>query len=319
MALNPQAAAVLAQLPDAWRDLDAINSMTAEKARAMETETIEGGELDGGPSLPAGVTVENIEMSGAMGLLRGRVHRPSAKTPSGTVLWIPGGGFIMAPPATDPFLSRLALGSGCAVVSVEYRLAPEHRFPAALEDCYAVLSWVTEHAPLLGGDAGPVAIGGGSAGANLAAALTLMAHTRGGPEIAFQVLLEPMIARAFDRPSDHDPDVVGLARTEAIEWLWQQYLGDDAGSDPMACPLCAESFAGLPPALVVTAECDVLRDEGEAYAERLRHDGVPVELRRYDGMFHGFEYYPGVIDAADECIALIGTAFRRALQAEAGD
>ena len=309
MPLHPQAAAVLADMPDVWRDLDAINSMTAAKARAMVAEvSAKLGEF----SPPPGVAVEDIDVPGAAGLLRARVHRPTTRAPVGTVLWIRGGGFALLAPDTTS--APLALASGCAVVSFEYRLAPEHPFPAALEDCYAVLCWVAEHASGLGGHAAPVAIGGESAGGNLAAAIALMGRDQGGPLPALQVLLYPMTARVFDGRSRHDPDVGALARPEAIEWLWQQYLGDRDGSDPLASPLYAKTLAGLPPALVITAEYDVLCDEGEAYAHRLEREGVPTELRRYNGMHHGFANSPGVIDAADECIELMGAAIRRAVR-----
>jgi acetyl esterase len=224
------------------------------------------------------------------------------------MLWIRGGGFVTGSLDTDFVAAPLARTSGCAVVSFEYRLAPEHPFPAALEDCYSALSWATEHASELGGDAGPIALGGESAGGNLAAAAALMARDRDGPKIALQVLLYPMIARVFDGLSRRDPKLAAIARTEAIDWFWQQYLGDRDGSDPFACPLRAARLAGLPPALVITAEYDVLRDEGEAYAERLEREGVAVQLRRYDGMHHGFADSSGVIDAADECIQLVARA-----------
>ena len=310
MPLHPQAAAVLAQMaPIVWRDVGAINAMTAAKARAWEADATAQDEI----GLPPGVAVEETAVPGAAGPLRARVYRPSKGAPIGTVLWIRGGGFVLGSLETDRIAAPLALASGCAVVSFEYRLAPEHPFPAAIDDCDAVLRWVAEHAPALGGRAGRIAVGGDSAGGNLAAALALIARDRGGPELALQVLLYPMIARRFDGASRRDPEMAALARAEANEWFWQQYLGDRDGSDPRACPLCAETLAGLPPALVLTAEYDVLRDEGEAYAERLERAGVPVEVRRFAGMHHAFAESPGLIDAADECIALMGAEFRRAL------
>jgi acetyl esterase len=147
-----------------------------------------------------------------------------------------------------------------------------------------------------------------------AATVALLSRDRGGPPIALQALLWPMIARDFEGGSRHDPQVGGLARPEAIEWLWEQYLGERDGDDPLACPSAAPTLAGLPAAFVVTAEYDVLRDEAEAYAERLAHEGVPVQLRRYDGMAHGFaDWGRGTIDAADECFARLAAAFRSAL------
>jgi len=309
MPLHPQAVAMLATMPSVWTDVDAVASMTAAKARALGGAHLSVTDVSASP----GVAVEDVELPGAAGPLRGRVYRPSAGPPSGTIVWIRGGGFVLGSLATDWAPAPLAAAAGCTVVAVEYRLAPEHPYPCGLEDCYSALRWAAERAPALGGRAEPIGLGGESAGGNLAAAAALMARARGGPEIALQVLLYPMIARVFDGASRRDPEVGALARTEAIEWVWQQYLGDRDGTDPLACPLSAESLAGLPPALVVTAEYDVLRDEGEAYAKRLAREGVAVELRRHDGMPHGFAEWIGDVDAADECIGEIGAAFRRAL------
>jgi acetyl esterase len=192
-------------------------------------------------------------------------------------------------------------------------VAPEHPFRAGLEDCYAALRWPTDHAATLGGHDGPVAVGGESAGGNLAAAVALMARDRGGPEIALQVLLVPMTARHFDGGSRHDPAVSLTAPPAALEWLWRHYLGEREEVDALVSPLDAETLAGLPPAVIVTAEYDVLRDEAEAYAARLEREGVPVELRRYDGMHHDFAGCTGVIEAADECMAYMAGAVRGAV------
>jgi acetyl esterase len=314
MPLHPQAAAVLGPGPQPWRDLAVIEAMTAEKSRALVADATR----DAARALPPQVAVEQIELPGPAGKLRGRVYRPRAAAPVGTVLWIRGGGFVNGSLEIERAPGPLALASGCAIVSVEYRLAPEDPFPAALEDCYAALTWAAEHAHELGGHAGPVAVGGESAGGNLAAAVALLARERGGPPLALQVLVQPMLSREPYGESRRDPNVGVVARPEAIDWLWRQYLGDRDGSDPFACPLAADNLAGLPPALVVTAEYDTLRDEGEAYARRLERAGVPVELRRYDGMHHGFAEHPEEIDAARECVEHIAATLRRALAPEDG-
>ena len=311
MPLHPRLAELLAQGPNPWLDLDAIASMTAAKARAWAAGT--GAEA--ATVAHPGVAVEEVELPGGAGPLRGRVHRPTAEEPRGTLLWIRGGGFVLGSLASDWMPGPLAAACGCAVVALDYRLAPEHPYPCALEDCCAALSWVAEHAAQFGGDG--IAVGGESAGGNLAAAVALAARERGGPPIALQALLWPMLARTFEGGSRHDPELGALARPEAIEWLWEQYLGERDGSDPLACPLEAQTLAGLPPAVVVTAEYDVLRDEAEAYAERLARDGVAVRLRRYDGMVHGFpEWGWGVVDAAQECLDYVGAAVRSALRSE---
>jgi acetyl esterase len=315
MPLHAQAASVLAQVPPVWREIEEINAMTPAKARALETEAMVLGDS----SLPAGVVVDEIEVPGAVGPLRARMHAPSTKAPVGTVMWIRGGGFVVGSLETDRIPAPLALASGCTVLSFEYRLAPEHPFPAAIEDCYSVLCWAAGQGPALRGRTDPIAVGGDSAGGNLAAAVALMARDRGAPQLALQVLLYPMTVRHFDSPSRRDPKMAALARTEAMEWFWRQYLGDRDGSDPLASPLYAETHADLPPALVITAEYDVLRDEGEAYADRLRRAGVAVRSRRFGGMHHGFADSPGLIDAADECIEYMGEGFRQALSSQGRD
>jgi acetyl esterase len=312
MPLHPQVAAVLGEIPNRYRDPNVV--LTVADARAQEQAAW------GSVPVPQGVAVEQVELSRPAGALPGRVYRPTAQPPLGTILWIRGGGFITGSLHTDRMAPPLTLASGCAVVSVEYRLAPEHPFPAALEDCYAALRWTAEHAAELGGHDAPVAIGGESAGGNLAAGITLLARERGGPAIAQQVLLVPVVARHFDGLSRRDPEQSAEAAPHAIEWIWQLYLADEpeaASANPLASPLDAESLAGLPPALVITAEYDVLRDEGAAYARRLQEDGVPVEHRLFEGMSHGFAGWLGKVDAAQECLDLMGAALRRALAPEA--
>ena len=312
MPVHPQVAALLAETPSPYRDPDAIPSVA--EARAQE-EAVRGSR-----PVPAGVTVEEVEIRGPAGVLPGRVYRPAADLSLGTILWIRGGGWIVGSLASDCVAPHLALASGCAVVSFEYRLAPEHPFPAAPEDCYAALCWAAEHATELGGHDGPVGVGGESAGGNLTAAVTLMARERGGPAIAQQVLLVPAVARHFDGLSRRDPEQSAEAGPRALEWIWQLYLANEAdGANPFASPLDAESLAGLPPALVITAEYDVVRDEGAAYARRLREEGVPVEHRHFEGMSHGFAAWPDKIDAAQECLDLMGAAFRRALAPSAAE
>lgn len=307
MPLDPQAARVVAELPtELWCSPRAIESLTAQAAREGTGGISEEGVLD--TSLPAGISIEEIENPLVP---RMRAYRPESESIEGVFVWYQGGGFVSGPPTPDPLVAALALASRHVVVTVEYRLAPEHRFPAAPEDCFAALRWVGDNLDRFG-DVGPqVPIGGESAGGNLAAVVAMLAQSRGGPEIPLQVLLYPMTARSYDGPSRRDPAIGVAACPEAIDWLWQNYLGDSDLVDALALPLCAESFAGLPPAIVITAEYDVLRDEGEAYAQALEQDGVSVQMSRYEGMFHGFASFPGVIDAADRCIGQMAGAVRR--------
>src|SRR5213078_1916119 len=178
---------------------------------------------------------------------------------------------------------------GCLVVSVDYRLAPEHRFPAAPEDCYAATRWLAEHAGSLGGDKGRIAVGGDSAGGNLAAVVALMARDRGGPKLAFQLLVYPATDTDFEtRSYRENSEGYFLTRADMV-WFWNHYAPrDEDRRNPYAAPLRAASLRGLPPALVITAEFDPLRDEGEAYGARLRDAGNQVLVKRYPGMIHGF-------------------------------
>ncbi|MGK8488604.1 alpha/beta hydrolase [Nocardia asiatica] len=221
--------------------------------------------------------------------VRIRIYRPeSAPRPAPVVVFCHGGGFVICGlDSHDQFCRAMAAAAEAIVVSVDYRQAPEHRFPAAAEDAYAALCWVAGHAEALGGDPARVVVAGDSAGGNLAAVTALMARDRDGPGIARQLLLYPMLDPACATES-YRANAEGYFTTAAhLRWYWRQYLGSHDGADPYANPLRAE-MSGLPPAFIVTAEFDPLRDEGESYGQRLRRAGVAAEIHRYDGMFHGF-------------------------------
>jgi acetyl esterase len=220
-------------------------------------------------------------------------------------VFLHGGGWVLCSLDThDQTCRALTRDAGTITVSVDYRLAPDGRFPAAAEDAYAATTWAAEHAGELGGDPRRLAVAGDSAGGNLAAAAALMARDRGGPALAFQLLVYPVLDHRRVTPS-HRENAEGFFLTGVhMRWYWEQYLGPDGdGAHPYASPGLAGDLAGLPPAHIVTAECDPLRDEGEDYARRLRDAGVPVEVVRYDGMFHGFfgmaELLPGARRAQD--------------------
>jgi acetyl esterase len=175
------------------------------------------------------------------------------------------------------------------VASVDYRLAPEHKFPAAVEDSYGATKWVADNAADLGGDPRRIAVGGDSAGGNLAAAVSLMARDRGGPDIAFQLLIYPITNQKFDTDSYKENGEGYMLTKEDMEWFRNHYLRDQHDEEnPYASPLLANSLSSLPPAFVITAEFDPLRDEGEAYAARLKEFDVPVRVNRYSGTIHGF-------------------------------
>jgi acetyl esterase len=248
--------------------------------------------------------------------IRARFYLPSGDRPLPVLLYFFGGGWVLGSlDAVDPTCRRLANAVPCAVVSVAYRRSPEHRFPAALEDCFAATSRVVDHAASLGLDPDRVAVGGASAGGNLAAAVALLVRERGGPRLAFQLLVYPLLEHAPATPSRRDALDDPFFGPKDVAWCWSHYLADPGdGDSPFASPLRASDLEGLPAALVVTAELDPLRDEGELYAERLREAGVPAELVRFQGMVHGFFSRPDVLDAATEAQALAATALRGAFE-----
>jgi acetyl esterase len=201
---------------------------------------------------------------------------------------------------------------------VGYRLAPEHPFPAAVYDCFAAVRWIADNADRLGVDPARIAIGGDSAGGNLAAAVTLLARDRGGPPLVAQVLVYPNTLRGADTASMRDNADRWLFNRDSVAWYWGHYLADPSdGSDPLASPLLADDLGGLPPALVITAEHDPLRDEGERYAGRLADAGVPVQLSRYDGMVHGFFAMSGVLDGGRRALAEAADHLRKRFDAPA--
>ena len=218
-----------------------------------------------------------------------RVYSPEGGGPFPVLVYFHGGGFWMGSIATEDSACRLLTNAaGCVVVSVEYRLAPEHKFPAAVEDGYAATRWVAQNADNLGVDAARIAVGGASAGGNVAAVVALMARDRGTPRLVYQLLLYPVTNFAFDTPSYRENADGYMLTKDAMVWCWGLYLPTEAdGDNPYASPLRAQDLRGLPPALVVTAEYDPLRDEGETYAARLRQAGIPAVCKRYDGMIHG--------------------------------
>jgi acetyl esterase/lipase len=192
------------------------------------------------------------------------------------------------------------------VRTVEYRLGPEHRFPAPLDDCYLATQWAAEHAAELGGDADRLVVIGDSAGGNLAAAVSLMARDKGGPAIAQQILLYPATDHNFDTASYRENADGYMLTRESCRWFWSNYIRDEAdAASPYVSMLRAPDLSGLPSALVVTAEFDPLRDEGEAYAKRLRAAGVQAKVSCYDGMIHGFLWMGGVFDRTAQLIGEI--------------
>jgi acetyl esterase len=261
--------------------------------------------------------VEERNIPGPAGFIPLRVYTPLGvrdDTLPGLVFFH-GGGFVIGDLDTHDGLCRqLANASGCRVISVAYRLAPEHKFPAAVDDAYAAVSWVAEHAREFGVDSDRIAVGGDSAGGNLAAVVCQLAKERGGPKIALQLLLYPATESGVDTPSRVALAEGYLLEKKSIEWFLQQYV--ERGTDPIdprLSPLLAPDLSGLPPAHIHTAEFDPLVDEGKAYADKLAAAGVEVEYTCHPGMIHHFFCLAGAIPYARTAIANAGAAMKQAL------
>jgi acetyl esterase len=240
-----------------------------------------------------------------------RLYTPPGEGPFPVVAWIHGGGFWMGEdlPMWDGTCSRLAKAADALVVSIGYRVAPEHPFPAAVEDSFAGLRFVAEHASEWNGDPSRLAVMGGSAGGNLAAVMAQRARDEGGPALVYQVLVVPAVT-ADDGATDSRRNFAHGYGLDGVADMVATYLPNPTDrTRTWASPLLAERFNGLPPALILTAEFDPLRDEGEAYANRLKQAGVPVKLKRYDGLIHGFfmmtGFFPQALQAVDEAAAEI--------------
>ncbi len=306
MALHPQCRA-------------ALDALAAARPRALEEQTPEEARAARAAALPAVMemagpaeTVFRVEDC-AFGNVPARLYRPSAEANLPVLVYFHGGGWVLGDLDTvDRPCRALANRSGCAVVSVAYRLAPEHRFPAAVDDALAATGDIARRARELGFDAGRIGVGGDSAGANLAAAVTLRSRDAGWPPIAFQLLIYPVVDYDDNRPSLNEYSDGHLLTRSGLEWFWGHYVANaEQGRHVWASPLNAE-LAGLPPAFVITAECDPLRDQGEAYASKLKAAGVAVGVKSYPGAIHAFFQMGGVIDAGREAVDDAAGAIRRA-------
>jgi acetyl esterase len=260
---------------------------------------------------PVGQVVDT-SVAGPAGQIPVRIYRSAGATgPVPTVVFCHGGGFVLCDlDSHDNICRALCNAAPAVIVAVHYRRAPEDRYPAAVDDCYAVLEWARASAGELGGDPARVAVVGDSAGGNLAAAVALMARDRGLP-LAGQALVYPMLDWAGDTASHRETGDDYYLRHEEVMYYWDQYLGAGVpGDEPYASPSFAPDLAGLAPAYVATAEYDPLRDEGEAYADALAAAGVPTTKRRFDGMFHSFFTFLIVFPAAQQLRDEIGAFIR---------
>lgn len=248
--------------------------------------------------------VEELRIPVAGGTIPARLYAPAASGPLPVMVHFHGGGWVYMDLGThDGYCRTLANRTGCAVVAVEYRKAPEFAFPVPVEDCCAALQWVAAEAGKLGLDASRMGVVGDSAGGNLAAAVALMARDGGGPALRLQVLTYPAVDASMSLPSISENADAPLLGRPQMAWFWKHYQQQADSHDPRLSPLYAKDLSRLPPAFVCTAEFDPLRDEGEAYAGKLKSAGVTVEYHRYGGVFHGFLLMSKIIPEGARLIA----------------
>lgn len=290
--VHPQVAAHLAQM--AAMNAPPIEVLTPQQVRVGFGMQM---KMTAGPATPLPV-VRDLPIPGPGGAINARLYRPAADGVLPGLVFFHGGGWVIGDLDSHDDLCRdLAAEAGCAVLAVDYRLAPEHRFPAAADDAIAATRWAAANAVELGIDPKRLAVGGDSAGGNLAAISALAARDSGVP-LAAQLLIYPVTDMAHLEGESYTACGEGYGLTaDAMGWFRRHYLADAAAAqDWRVSPLLAKDLGRLPPALVVTAEFDLLRSEGEAYAKRLADAGVPTELARYDGMIHGFASMAGALD-----------------------
>ncbi|MEL6998354.1 MAG: alpha/beta hydrolase [Pseudomonadota bacterium] len=297
--LTPQMNAFLDKVAEAG--IPKLVDLTPQQARDL-MEALSAARLRDFPA-PAVAYAETFSTGPGYGHVPVRVYKASNAADLPVIIYYHGGGHVIGSLEIYETLCRfLANAAGCAVVSVDYRMGPEHRFPAAAEDSYDALRWVADKAGKLGIDATRIAVSGDSAGGNLAAVVALMAREAGGPAVSAQALIYPVVDyRGGTASYDRYGAGYGILEAPTIDWFREHYFANAHDMDDWrAAPHLATSHAGLPPALVITAECDVLKDEGVAYAKQLSDAGVAVEHTDYAGVVHGFFGYLGLVDEAEQ-------------------
>jgi acetyl esterase len=307
--LHPQIQRVLQVMDEA--KLKPIEAMTPAEAREQMEATAQGRKAE---PLPVDRVKEGL-VSGPAGDIRLRLYWPDKAAPLPAIVYYHGGGHVIGSLDTHDLVARnLCAGAEALVVSVDYRMGPEHRFPAAVEDSFAALKWVHANAKELGADPNRIGVHGDSAGANLAAVVALMARDAGGPRLRLQSLVYPvadygLVGDSYDKYAQG----YGLLTRESMVWFRNHYLRSPRDAeDWRASPINAPSLGNVAPAVVITAECDVLHDDGERYTEALHRAGVPVEYKEYPGMIHGFFGMMPAVDDAMNAQRAVWAAFKRA-------
>ena len=284
MTLDPATTLFVEETLRGGEDARPMNERTPEDARAYRANL---AALNG--PAPNMARVEDHTIEQADGSFQVRVLVP-IEPPAGVIVYYHGGGWVVGSiDESDALGRKLAERTSCAVVLVDYRLAPEHRYPVAVDDSYAALEWTAAHMDQIAGRELPLIVAGDSAGGNLSAVMAIRARDRNGPKIAMQVLIYPVTDANFDRPSYLDPENQLLLTRDSMIWFFDHYIPDvSRRTEPEASPLYTPDLSGLPPAVVLTAEHDPLRDEGEEYAQRLEDAGVPVDFQRHARQMHAF-------------------------------
>ena len=303
MPLAPEEKQLLDSIPDDGPELFQLGVEGAREALATMLTTANPEDV---------ARVENRTFPGPAGDVPVRIYSPAGDGPHPALVFFHGGGWVLGDLDTvDGPCRSLTNQAGCVVVSVDYRLAPENKFPACLDDCTAAVRWVSENAGALGIDGSRIAIGGDSAGGNLTATVALQNRDAGGPALCHQLLIYPVTDSRRNTPSYTTNGEGYFLSAAAMEWFWDQYLNDASeGENPLASPIRASDLSRLPPATVITAEFDPLRDEGEAYAEQLASAGVAVESKRWEGTIHGFFGMPDLLQKGKEAIAYAASRLR---------
>jgi acetyl esterase len=292
VAVDEATSAFIAQMAESG--LKPLHEMTPEEARGLGGAWL---ELYGSGPEVGSVSDDAVPVEG--GEVPVRIYQPAGAARALIVYYHGGGWVIGALDEFDVLARQLVDRTGATVVLVDYRLAPEHRYPVAAEDSWAALVWIADHLEELAGSRVPLIVAGDSAGGNLSAIVAQRAKAKGGPDISLQVLVYPVTDADLDNASYTDPANQLLLSRDAMIWFWDHYAPDpEDRKNPDASPLRADDLSGLPPAVVLTAEHDPLRDEGEAYADKLRAAGVPVQHQRFDGQMHAFFTMVNVLPGA---------------------
>ncbi|HTS25666.1 MAG TPA: alpha/beta hydrolase [Bryobacteraceae bacterium] len=312
MPLDPEAKALFDLMGLTDRKLE---NMTPQAARELGKVMVAARRQMG---VEAVHQVRDIRIPGPAGEIALRVYTPDSAVPAPALIYFHGGGWVLGDLESHDHVCRsLANRVPCVVLSVDYRLGPEAKFPAAVDDSYAAAEWIAAHAAELGIDPCRIAVGGDSAGGNLSAVVAQLARDRNGPRLIYQLLIYPGTDMRMNWPSVEENAGGPLLTKPAMVWFLDHYLRSEEDKDnPLASPLLAASLNDLPAAFVLTAECDPIRDEGEAYAQRLREAGVAVAVKRYAGMPHGFFSFAAALSAGREAFADAAGALRCAFALE---